>query len=79
MNELELANNLIEEVNCLIEQRNQKREDANVYRNVIRHDGDKTGLRASRMKHLQDDCRALQEEIDYKLAFAENIIGRASA
>lgn len=79
MNELELANRLIEEANSLIEQRDQKREDANVYRNVIRHDGDKTGLRASRMKRLQDDCRAIQEEIDYKLAFAENIIGRASA
>lgn len=79
MNELEIAKELIEDANVMIEERDQKREDANTYRNVIRHNGDKTGLRSSRMERLNKEVEMLQEQIDYNLAFTENILDRATA
>jgi hypothetical protein len=79
MNELEIAKELIEDANVMIAERDQKRSDANTYRNVIRHNGDKNGLQTSRMERLRKEAEQLQEQIDYNLAFAENILERASA
>jgi hypothetical protein len=79
MNELDIARELIEDANVMIAERDQKRNDANTYRNVIRHNGDKNGTRTSRMERLRKEAEQLQEQIDYNLAFAENILERASA
>ena len=79
MNELEIAKKLIEDANVMIAERNQNTRDANIYRNVIRHDGDSNGTRKSRMERLKKEAAQLQEQIDYNLAFAENILERASA
>lgn len=78
MNEIELARELIEKANLMIAERDQKRYDANVYRCAIKHGGPNQ-LWLNRMKRLHDEIATLQEEIDYNLAFAENIIGRVAA
>lgn len=77
MNELEIAKKLIEDANTMLAERDQKTHDANVYCNVIRHNGDKNGLRASRIARLRKEIEMLQEQIDYNLAFAENILERS--
>lgn len=77
MNELEIAKQLIADADVMITERDQKLNDANTYRNVIRHNGDKNGLRTSRMERLRKEAEQLQEQIDYNLAFAENILDRA--
>lgn len=79
MDELDIAKKLIDDANTMIDERNQKMEDANVYRNVIRHGGDREGLKKQRMARLQFEASALQEQIDYNLAFAENILSRVAA
>lgn len=77
MDELEIAKELIEDANTMLAERDQKTHDANVYRNVIRHNGDKNELCASRIARLRKEIEILQEQIDYNLAFAENILDRA--
>lgn len=78
MNEIQLASELIEKANAMIAERDQKRHDANVYRCAIKHGGARQ-LWVSRMNRLNAEIAALQEEIDFNLAFAENIIGRSAA
>lgn len=78
MNELALAKELMNEAQQMIAERDKKRKDANVYRNVIRH-GHGNQLRVNAMNRLNADAAALQEEIDFKVAFAENIIERLAA
>lgn len=79
MNELKIAEKLIEDADVMIAERDQNLKDANIYRNAIRHNGDSSGMRTSRMERLKKDAAQLQEQIDYNLAFAENILERASA
>jgi hypothetical protein len=77
MNELALAAEMIEKSNEMIADRDKKLYDANVYRCAIKHGG-ANALWASRMERLQLEASQLQEEIDFNLAFAQNIISRAA-
>lgn len=77
MNELTLAAEMIQKSNEMIAARDKKLHDANVYRCAIKHGGANV-LWARRMERLKLEAGQLQEEIDFNLAFAENIISRAA-
>jgi hypothetical protein len=65
---------MINEASALIETRNAMMEKLNVLRNGLNHWGDVKGI-ARRMKALSASIKNVQDEINFKIAFAETLAG----